>query len=83
MLVVTAKGLHMLKAHNGAVVASQLSPSRAAPRSSHAHVWWSVLLMVIGIAGITAVVVTAVMGLTTQALIIAIFTGAFFSRCAC
>jgi len=72
----------MLEAHNGAVVASKLSPSRAAQRS-HAHMWWSVLLLVIGIAGISAVVVTALMGLTTQALIIAIFTGAFFSRCAC
>ncbi len=72
----------MLKAHNGAVVASQLSPSRAA-RRSHAHMWWGVLVMAIGIAGIAAVVITAVMGLTTEALIIAIFTGAFFSRCAC
>ncbi len=72
----------MREAHNGAVVASKLSPSRAAPRS-HAHMWWGVLLLVIGVAGIAAVAVTAAMGLTTQALIIAIFTGAFFSRCAC
>ena len=72
----------MLEAHNGAVVASRLAPSRTAPRN-HAHVWWSALLLVIGIAGISAVVVTAMMGLTTEALIIAIFTGAFFSRCAC
>ncbi|OBB02244.1 hypothetical protein A5662_12560 [Mycobacteriaceae bacterium 1482268.1] len=74
----------MLEAHNGAVVASQLRGSRAASRGhAHAHMWWNVLLVVIGIAGISAVVVTAVMGLTTEALIIAIFTGAFFSRCAC
>ena len=74
----------MLRAHNGAVVASQVSPSRAASRRhAHAHMWWGVLLVVIGVAAITAIVVTAVMGLTTEALIIAIFTGAFFSRCAC
>jgi hypothetical protein len=73
----------MLEAHNGAVLASQVSPSRAASRSSHAHVWWGILLLVIGVAAISAIVVTAVLGLTTEALIIAIFTGAFFSRCAC
>ena len=71
----------MLEAHNGAVLASQVSP-RAASRS-HAHMWWGILLVLIGVAAIAAIVVTAVMGLTTEALIIAIFTGAFFSRCAC
>jgi hypothetical protein len=45
--------------------------------------WWGVLMLVILVAAISAVVVTAMMGLTTEALIIAIFTGAFFSRCAC
>jgi hypothetical protein len=45
--------------------------------------WWSVLMVAIGVAGIAAVVVTAMMGLSTEALIIAIFTGAFFSRCFC
>lgn len=72
----------MLEAHNGAVLASQVSASRAASRS-HSHMWWGVLMLVILIAAISAVVVTALMGLTTEALIIAIFTGAFFSRCAC
>lgn len=72
----------MLESHNGAVVASHVSPSRSAQRS-HAHMWWGILMAVILVAGITAVVVTAMMGLTTEALIIAIFTGAFFSRCAC
>lgn len=72
----------MAEVHNGAVVASQVRPSRAATRS-HAHVWWGVLMVVIGVAAVTAIVVTAVMGLTTEALIIAIFTGAFLSRCAC
>ena len=75
----------MLEAHNGAVLASQASPSRGASRS-HPHIphmWWGILMGVILVAGISAVVVTAMMGLTTEALIIAIFTGAFFSRCAC
>lgn len=72
----------MLEAHDGAVLASQVSASRAASRS-HSHMWWGVLMLVILIAAISAVVVTAMMGLTTEALIIAIFTGAFFSRCAC
>ena len=72
----------MQEAHNGAVLASQVSASRAASRS-HAHMWWGVLMLVLVIAGIAAVAITAAMGLTTEALIIAIFTGAFFSRCAC
>ena len=72
----------MLEAHNGAVVASQVSPSRA-PSRSHAHMWWGILLVLLGLSAIAAVVVPAVMGLTTEALIIAIFTGAFFSRCVC
>lgn len=73
----------MPEALNGAVVTSQvISPHATAPRS-HARMWWGILLVVIGIAAISAIVVTAAMGLTTEALIIAIFTGAFFSRCAC
>lgn len=72
----------MLEAQNGAMAASHVSPSRAASRS-HVHMWWTILMVVIGLAGIAAVAVLAVMGLSTQALIIAIFTGAFFSRCFC
>ena len=71
----------MAEALNGAVVPSQVS-SRG-PAHRHARVWWGVLLLVIAIAAVSAIVVTAIMGLTTEALIIAIFTGAFFSRCAC
>ena len=72
----------MAEVHNGAVVASQVS-QRSASAHTHAHVWWNVLMGVVGVAALSAVVVTALMGLTTEALIIAIFTGAFFSRCAC
>ena len=71
----------MADALNGAVVPSQVRSPAAARR--HARVWWGVLLLVIAVAAVSAIVVTAVMGLTTEALIIAIFTGAFFSRCAC
>jgi hypothetical protein len=71
----------MVEAHNGAVIASQASASRA-PRTD-TRMWWYILLSIIGVAAITAIVVTAVMGLTTEALIIAIFTGAFFSRVGC
>ena len=73
----------MAEAHNGAVVASQVSPKRAAASRSDTRVLFGILLAVIGVAAIAAVVVTAVMGLTTEALIIAIFTGAFFSRVGC
>jgi hypothetical protein len=73
----------MAEVHNGAVLASQASASRATTSRRHAHMWWGILLGVIGVAALTAIVVTAVLGLTTEALIIAIFTGAFFSRCAC
>ncbi len=72
----------MAEAHNGAAVAPQVSSPH--PKSRHDHrLWWGVLLVVIGVAAVSAIVVTAVMGLTTEALIIALFTGAFFSRCAC
>ena len=71
----------MLEAHNGAMV-SPVTRSRAVSHG-HAHMWWGVLIAFLGIAGIAAVVVLAVLGLTTEALIVAIFTGAFFSRCLC
>ena len=72
----------MLEAHNGAMAAPHVSPSRAASRS-HPHLWWTVLMVLLGVAGIAAVIVLAMMGLSTEALIVAIFTGAFFSRCFC
>ena len=71
----------MLEAHNGAMVAP-VSPSRTASHG-HSHLRWGVLIALLGVAGIAAVVVLAVIGLTTEALIVAIFTAAFFSRCLC
>ena len=73
----------MAEAHNGAVVASQFRPTRAAASRPDTRVLFGILLFVIGVAAITAVVVTAVQGLTTAALIIALFTAAFFSRVGC
>ena len=74
----------MAEAHNGAVVASQIRPiARAAASRRDTRVLIGILLFVIGVAAITAVVVTAVQGLTTVALIIALFTAAFFSRVGC
>lgn len=72
----------MLEAHNGAMAAPHVSPSSAVSQR-HAHMWWTLLMVLLGVAGIAAVVVLAVMGLSTEALIVAIFTGAFFSRCFC
>ena len=72
----------MAEAHNGAVVASQIRPTRAAASRPDTRVLIGILF-VIGVAAITAVVVTAVQGLTTAALIIALFTAAFFSRVGC
>lgn len=50
-----------------------------------AEIRWGLgaLLVLIGIAAIVGVVVTAVSGQPTVALIIALFAGAFFSRVAC
>lgn len=73
----------MGEVHNGAVVASQIRPTRAAASRRDTRVLIGILLFVIGVAAITAVVVTAVQGLTTVALIIALFTAAFFSRVGC
>ena len=73
----------MAEAHNGAVVASQIRPTRAAASRPDTRVLIGILLFVIGVAAITAIVVTAVQGLTTVALIIALFTAAFFSRVGC
>ncbi len=53
--------------------------------SRSAEIRWRLgaLLVLIGIAAIVGVVVTAVSGQPTIALIIALFAGAFFSRVAC
>jgi len=50
-------------------------------RRSTSHTHW--LLALIAISAVVGIVVTASMGQTTIALIIALFAGAFFSRAAC
>ena len=63
-------------------------PQRARPLTNGSSVdarhWFlGTLLFVIGVSAIIGVVVAAVSGQTTVALIIALFAGAFFSRVAC
>jgi hypothetical protein len=61
------------------------APARPLVRRSTGHSHWllGTLLFLIAISAIVGIVVTAEMGQTTVALIIALFAGAFFSRVAC
>ena len=60
------------------------APPLARSRASHGTHWFLVtLLCIIAVAAIGGVVVAAMSGQTTIALIIALFAGAFFSRVAC
>ena len=63
----------------------QPRPARPLARRPSADIRWGLgaLLVLIGIAAIVGVVVAAVSGQPTIALIIALFAGAFFSRVAC
>jgi hypothetical protein len=63
-------------------------PHPVPPLSRHSsidakHWFLGTLLFVIGVSAIAGIVVAAMSGQTTIALIIALFAGAFFSRCAC
>ncbi len=63
----------------------QPRPVRPLVNRPSAEIRWGLgaLLVLIGIAAIVGVVVTAVSGQPTVALVIALFAGAFFSRVAC
>jgi hypothetical protein len=63
----------------------QPQPAQPMARRSTSHNHWflGTLLFIIGISAIVGIVVTAMSGQTTVALIIALFAGAFFSRVAC
>jgi len=63
----------------------QPQPARPLPRRSTSNTHWllGTLLALIAVSAIVGIVVTASMGQTTIALIIALFAGAFFSRAAC
>ena len=59
-------------------------PPLAKSSSVDARHWFLyTLLVIIGISAIVGIVVSAMSGQTTVALIIALFAGAFFSRVAC
>ncbi|MDT5092346.1 MAG: hypothetical protein QOH60_1709 [Mycobacterium sp.] len=72
----------MAEVHNGAMISSK---AVSTPRTwrPDAYTLWAVLFGILFIAAVAAIVVTASQGLTTTALIIALFTAAFFSRVGC
>jgi prepilin signal peptidase PulO-like enzyme (type II secretory pathway) len=72
----------MAEVHNRAMVSSQSGTSHTSWHPD-AYTMWAIVLGVIFIAAIAAIVITAMNGMGTAALIIALFTAAFFSRCAC
>jgi hypothetical protein len=71
----------VVEAHNGAVVTTHVHERRGWHPDSYTMV--AILLGVIFVVAVGAVVVTAMQGMTTAALIIALFTAAFFSRVCC
>jgi hypothetical protein len=79
-----AKGLAMVGVNKDPMGHPQPVPPLTRHSSIDARHWFlGTLLFVIGISAIVGVVVAAVSGQTTIALIIALLAGAFFSRCAC
>jgi hypothetical protein len=80
---ITMKGWSMIGADDEPTV--QPLPPRPLVSRPSAEIRWALgaLLVLIGIAAIVGVVVAAVSGQPTIALIIALFAGAFFSRVAC
>jgi hypothetical protein len=79
---ITMKGWSMIGAGDEPTV--QRHPPRPLVSRPSAEIRWAVvaLLVLLGIAAIIGVVVAAVSGQPTIALIIALFAGAFFSRVA-
>ena len=72
----------MTEAHNGAMIGSEVSGPRHGWHPD-AYTMWAIVFGILFIAAVAAIVVTAMNGMGTAALIIALFTAAFFSRCAC
>jgi hypothetical protein len=78
------KGRSMVGGNEDPMGHPQPAPPLTRGSSIDARHWFlGTLLFVIGIAAIVGVVVAAVSGQTTVALIIALLAGAFFSRVAC
>lgn len=73
----------MVEAHNGSMVPSEVVRTPRDAGHIDTYTLWTIVLGVIFIAAITAVVVTAMQGMGTVAMIIALFTAAFFSRVGC
>ena len=70
----------------GTPATTRRRPARPLAKSSSIdarHWFLGTLLVIIGISAIAGIVVAAMSGQTTVALIIALFAGAFFSRVAC
>jgi hypothetical protein len=80
---ITMKGWSMIGADDEPIV--QPLPPRPLVSRPSVEIRWALgaLLVLIGIAAIVGVVVAAVSGQPTIALIIALLAGAFFSRVAC
>jgi hypothetical protein len=73
----------VVEAHNGSMVPSEVVRTPHDGGHIDTYTLWAIFLGVIFIAAIAAVVLTAMHGMGTIALIIALFTAAFFSRVGC
>jgi hypothetical protein len=73
----------MTGVHNGSVVHVDAVRPRSTGFRLDAHFFLGVLLAVIFVGSVAGVVITALIGRTDIALIVAIIAGAFFSRIRC
>lgn len=72
----------MVSTHDGHVVPTPLSVSRPA-KASDSHWVLGLLMVLIGVAAVTGIVVAVSMGMTNMALAIGIVGCAFFARAWC
>ncbi|CAN5670151.1 hypothetical protein BH09ACT8_BH09ACT8_60270 [soil metagenome] len=72
----------MVSAHDGHVVPSQVAVTRPA-KTSETHWMLGLLMVIIGVAAITGIVIAVSTGLTNMALAIGIVGCAFFARAWC
>jgi hypothetical protein len=79
----TTEEAPVLEGKRGAVPASKIRPSSAGGSVDGIHWVKGVLLALIAICAVAGVVSTAMLGQTQAALIIGIFSLAFFSRVGC
>jgi 1,4-dihydroxy-2-naphthoate octaprenyltransferase len=81
--VITAKGRSMVGINEDPLSHPHPAPPLVNRASSNARWVLGTLLFIIAVSAIIGIVVAAVSGQTTVALIIALFAGAFFSRVGC